>query len=219
MRKILLISTILALVSANTAETMASVWKLFQNWSTFSPQADFWYYTLLQLQDDTSDTSSDCIVKYGELDTLLTTTYTEITTLDDPSDAYSADYKLGIETKGNGSPTPFGFAMYKALKYTDVVLEGVDLYEKCKIEDYMLALGYSITSVTGAIQIAISFAYRYWPQSDEEKANYASLDAAVDANDAAAAGSAFGYWFKTLLQTELASEHDTTTYYDFIGYI
>ena len=53
--------------------------------------------------------------------------------------------------------------MYKFLKYSDVLIDGVDLWEKCSVRDYMLTVGYSLTSVTGAIQLGVSFAYRIWP--------------------------------------------------------
>ena len=153
MRTILLISFLSAIVSGSvvTAETMASVWKLFSNYGSITNKIEFWNYFLLQLQDDTTDTLSDCITKFEDIEVLLTTIDTEINTDTDPSTAGSDDYVNGLSSKGNGSPTVFGFWVYKALKYTDVLIEGVDLFDKCHAKDYMLSFGKSVTSVNGAI--------------------------------------------------------------------
>ncbi len=107
--------------------------------------------------------------------------------------------------------------MYKILKYSDVVVDSVDLYALCNAKDYMLALGKSVTSVNGAIQLTVSTLYRLFGTDDA--ANYETLSNAVTATDIPTAGTSFAFFIKGLLQTELPTETDATTFYDFVGYV
>ena len=167
MRFILLGAIMASLVTATGS--MYSLIELFQAWGTASQDSDFWYYLVLGLQED-DDTTSDCMSSYDDLSALALDVQTKC--------ADKTDYEAGFATKGNGQSTNFGFAMYKVLKWTDVLILGVDLWEGCSIKDYMLSVGKGVTSVNGAIQLAISFMYRFFA-SDDEAANYQDLSDAV----------------------------------------
>ncbi len=184
---------------------MTALKELFTNGKTMMTSGEFWKYALLGMQGDKADLTTDCLENY---DTYLEL-YNEVLAIT----ADSTEYAQGISEKGNGATLPghtdpgsaAGFWMYKALNYSDIIMQAVDVYSGCRLDYYMLSLGRTTTSVSGALNTGVNLAWRGLVVPEEDAEIYRQISTAVTNMDKAAAGDGFGQFLAALLMTETPS--------------
>ena len=130
--------------------------------------------------------------------------------------ADNTEYSAGLTEKGNGTANDIGFIMYTIELWTDPFIAFPELWEKCYIPDYMLAVSKPVTSVSGLIDFGTTFFWRFF--SDEDAILYGELSQAVTDGDAAVSGAKMGTFLKELFKTSIQEATSTATYEE-VGYI
>ena len=72
----------------------------------------------------------------------------------------NTDYAAGLTEKGNGIATDAGFWIYKIMHIGDVVIDSVEIFSNCKLENQLLSVGKTVTSVSGALNTVTNFFWR-----------------------------------------------------------
>ena len=183
----------------NTA--ISALTDLFTTGSSLWSDFEFWEYFVLSVQEDPDDIYSTCFETFEEFKTLALDVMTLV--------ADMTDYRAGIAAKGNGMyigsnyGNDFGYYMYQANKFIDIGIEFTDVWGACSIDYFVLSLGRSVTSVSGALNTGINIFFRLYSNDAEDTAIYTAMSNAVTDNDAAAAGAAFGHWWVAFLMTDI----------------
>ena len=107
---------------------------------------------LLQLQKDTTNTSSDCMVGF---ETLKTTYNQLVSNLES-----DAEYVAGLQAKGQGSGTSYGYAIDKFESYVDMATVSTNLFNECDIEYYLQAVSKAVSNVAGFVNQGINTYFR-----------------------------------------------------------
>ena len=114
-------------------------------------------------------------------------------------------YSAGRAAKGNGVGTEVGYYMDMVTQYLDLVVEITNVYNQCKIDYIMQAIGPWFTSLSGFLGALTSMLEVII--SEDEVPTYTGISAAVYAGNQGSAGNWLGIWFKHAINVEL---QDTT---------
>ena len=189
--------------TAYAVEDITAIGQLIAQWDTFFTDFDFWYYFILELQFDTGADYTSCVEKFNDYRTLYNEMFVK--------NLNKIDYNTGINTKGNGSSTDAGFEIYKILNWIDVAIQGTEIWNGCNLENYMLAIGKSVTQVSAAFNQLTNLGFRL--TSDEDKVNFKKLSDAVRDSDKVAAGEAFGKFTRLFIMVENPTADEANEYY------
>lgn len=110
------------------------------------------------MQQDQGNTDSECITTFDEF----------IVLYDDIKDSVSSDveYYAGLAEKGQGAGSSYGFAIDKAQRYIDAAIFGVNVFNYCDIDYYLVSLGKALGSSSGAVNQGVNLFYRFFSSED-----------------------------------------------------
>ena len=145
---------------------------------------------MLNLQKDTTNTSSDCMTGY---DTLQTTYNQLLTNLQS-----DASYIEGLQAKGQASGTDAGYMISKIENYIDMATVSTNVFNECNLEYYMQALSKATSNVAGFVSQAINTYYRL-----QESTVYSEMQTAFVAEDVDTSAALLGTFVKDFLQAEI----------------
>ena len=129
----------------------------------------FWRATLLNMQQDTGNTGSECITTFDEFTVLVNDIINET--------ADSAAYYQAMIDKGQGSGSEVGFMLEKGQRYIDSAIFGVNVFNYCDLDYYLISVGKSLGSASGAVNQFINLGYRFF--SAEDQLNYYNMSVAI----------------------------------------
>ena len=178
----------------------------------------FWRATLLNMQQDPGNEQSECIVTFDEFTVMMNDIISET--------ADSASYYAGLAAKGQGSGTEVGFLLEKGQRYIDSAIFGVNVFNYCDLDYYLVSLGKSLGSASGGVNQLVNLGYRFFSYEDQE--NYYNMSVAITYNtmdcdgDAACetkkgtsvvdTGSALGVFLSALLSVQVPDTTSTSSY-------
>lgn len=154
------------------------------------------------MQQDPGNEQSECITTFDEFITLM-----DGITASALSDV---DYYKGLLEKGQGTGSPYGRAIDKGQGYVDAAIFGVNVFNYCDLDYYLVSLGKSLGSSSGAVNQVVNLFYRFFSQ--EDAANYYKLSVAIIEKNTDDAGEAMGIFLALLLMTEVPDTTTTTSY-------
>mmetsp|Transcript_17542 Transcript_17542/g.22237 ORF Transcript_17542/g.22237 Transcript_17542/m.22237 type:complete len:176 (-) Transcript_17542:224-751(-) len=139
---------------ANGADaTIQEVLNIFS--SGFLSDTQFYKGLLLNMQRDSGNLNTDCVVGYDDFLTLYANLKTELQT--------DVSYYASLKGKGQGDGSAFGFQLSKGSKYIDLLASGINVYNQCDVDYYMRALSKATSNVSG---IANQLVNIYWRTDD-----------------------------------------------------
>ena len=176
---------------------MAALLEFWDKKELFLNDLDFYRSMLLNLQQDPTNTNSQCITTFDEFIILANTLKAGI--------ADDASYYAGLAEKGQGSGTEVGLAIDHAQKYIDGVIFGVNVFNYCDLDYYLVAVGKSVGSASGAVNQLVNLFYRFFSWDDQ--VNFYNMSVAVYEEDVETVGETMGKFLAALLMVEVP---DTT---------
>lgn len=156
----------------------------------------------MYMQTDQGNETSDCIVTFDEFIVLAQELKEKNGDLQAYLDAFQA--------KGQGSGTEVGFLIENSQRYIDIAIFGVNVFNYCNLDYYLVSIGKSTGSVSGAINQGVNLFWRL--VSEEDMRTYYDLDVALIQNDIETAGQKFGTWISALLQVEITTNTESSSY-------
>ena len=162
----------------------------------------FYRRTLLYMQQDEGNTESECIVTFDSFIDLMNQIFA-----DTESDV---DYYAGLAAKGQGSGTEYGFLIEKGQRYIDAAIFGVNVFNYCDLDYYLVSLGKSLGSSSGAVNQVTNLFWRFF--STEDQLNYYNMSVGITENDTDAVGQAMGIFLSALLSVEVPDTTTTSSY-------
>lgn len=159
----------------------------------------FWQTFLLNLQRDTTNTSSDCMSGFSDLEAL----YNEL-------QAYIVDdtaYLAGLAEKGLGAGTEFGYMMDKGEKYIDLAISSTNVFNECDIKYYVNAVTLALSNVSGLVNQIVNTVWR-----SQDTSMYADMQTCVANSDSDACAALLGQFVKEFLQAEIPDKSSATSY-------
>lgn len=163
---------------------------------------NFYRRTLLYMQQDPGNETSECITTFDSFIDLMNQIFA-----DTESDA---DYYAGLAAKGQGSGTEYGFLIEKGQRYIDAAIFGVNVFNYCDLDYYLVALGKALGSSSGAVNQVTNLFWRFFSVEDQE--NYYNMSVGITENDTDAVGQAMGYFLSALLSVEVPDTTTTSSY-------
>ena len=163
--------------------------------------SDWTFYRnfLMQLQRDTGNETTDCIVAFDDMESM----YADLSTsLQDDTEYYA-----GLAAKGQGEGTQVGYAMDKFTKYIDMTTAFTNVYNNCDVDYYAIALSKATSNVSGFANQAVNI---YW--RTQEEAVYEDLEDALTSGDQSETAAALGQFVKDLLMAEIPDASSASSY-------
>ena len=117
----------------------------------------FWRRTLLYMQEQPTE-SSECITTFDEFIVL----YSELK----DSVASDAEYYAGLAAKGQGAGSDYGFAIEKGQQYIDAAIFGVNVFNYCDLDYYLVSTGKALGSASGGVNQFVNLFYRFFSDDD-----------------------------------------------------
>ena len=112
--------------------------------------------------------------------------------------------------KGQGAGTDVGFLIDKYQSYLDSVIYSVNVFNYCDLDYYLMAIGKSLGSATGAANQLVNLAYRYFSYEDAQ--NYYEMAIALEAEDTFTIGKCTGTFLSKLLMVEVPDTTELSSY-------
>lgn len=140
----------------------------------------FWRTVLLNMQQDTGNEASECITTFDAFNVLVDDIIADT--------ADSVSYYQGLAEKGQGSGTEVGFMLEKGQRYIDSAIFGVNVFNYCDLDYYLVSLGKALGTASGAFNQVVNLGYRFFSYEDQE--NYYNMSVAIGYNTADCAGDA-----------------------------
>lgn len=135
-------------------------------------------------------------------------------------------YYQGLAEKGQGSGTEVGFLLEKGQRYIDSAIFGVNVFNYCDLDYYLVSLGKSLGTASGAFNQFVNLGYRFFSFEDQE--NYYNMSVAISYNttdcdgDATCetakstsvkdVGQAMGFFISALLSVQVPDTTSTSSY-------
>ena len=171
---------------------------LFRTGGTHLGTLTFWRTVLMYMQQDAGSTTSQCITNFDEFTALVQDVAANV--IDD------TQYIAGLIAKGQGAGTEIGFLIDKYQEYLDTVIYSVNVFNYCDLDYYLMAIGKSLGSKSGAANQLVNLGYRYFSYEDAQ--NYYEMSIAIEEEDTETVGKCTGTFLSKLLMVEVP---DTTT--------
>lgn len=149
----------------------------------------FYRRTLLYMQQDAGNETSECITTFDEFITLFNESLSAVES--------DAAYYEGLAAKGQGSGTEYGFMIEKGQRYIDNAIFGVNVFNYCNLDDYLVSLGKSLGSASGFVNQVTNLFWRFFSTEDQE--NYYNMSVGITNKDTDAVGEAMGLFLSALL--------------------
>lgn len=89
--------------------------------------------------------------------------------------------------------------MADVVKYGELGIKSIDVYNQCNLDYYLIAAGNSFNSVSGFVNFSVNIVWRYFDTTTK----YDEWAAGLAAHDYNAVGESFGTFFKDMFATEL----------------
>ena len=163
---------------------------------------NFWRTTLLNMQNDTGNEFSECVVTWDEFNTL----YQSIT----DKWADDASYLEGLAEKGQAEGTTAGFYIAKGQAYIDMGIMAVNLYNYCDGMYYLQAVSKAVGSSSGAVNQFLNLGYRFF--SEEDALNYYNMSVGIMQEDSDAVAIALGTFLKRFLMVDIPEVTTESSY-------
>lgn len=141
------------------------------------------------MQENTFNTRTNCMQAYDSYDSYFMRAEVET--------KLSTEYYDARKEKGNGIGTEWGFEATNFLKYNDVLVNAFNVYFNCNLDYYLINLGVSLTSVSGASNFVINGVWRIFTE------DYRLLSESIIERDHQLVGRLIGMWFKESLQVQI----------------
>lgn len=113
--------------------------------------------------------------------------------------------------KGNGVGSSLGKTMKNVEKYMAIYVKAADVYNQCDLDYYMIAIGDSLTTVSGFANFSVNFLWRWLAEDDL----YDDLADGLAAKDFREVGRDMGTFIKILTAAEIP-DADLDLGYSFI---
>jgi len=181
---------------------MAVFGQFYEKMDLFVYELTFWRQVLLFLQQNPGNTNSECIVTFDEFVVM----FNDIVAGTDSD----VSYYQGLSEKGQGAGTEYGFAIDKAQRYIDGAIFGVNVFNYCDLDYYLVSLGKSLGSSSGAVNQVTNLAYRFFSRDDQ--LNYYNMSVAITEEDVETTGQCMGTFLSALLMTEVPDTTTTSSY-------
>ena len=165
---------------------------------------EFWRYALMYMQQDQGNTTSQCITTFDDWTELVQDLLASI--VDD------TEYIAGLIAKGQGSGTNVGFIIDKGQSYLDAFIYSVNVFNYCDLDYYLMAIGKSVGSASGASNQLINLLYRFF--SSEDSLNYFEMSVALTPGDSdtQVVGKCVGKFLSKFLMVEVPDTAATPSY-------
>ena len=72
------------------------------------------------------------------------------------------DYIKGLKEKGQGPGSSYGRAIDKGQGYIDAAIFGVNVFNYCDLDYYLVSLGKGLGSSSGAVNQVVNLFYRFF---------------------------------------------------------
>lgn len=131
-----------------TTPNVAALMEFFADISYFAFELTFWENFMANMQVNTDNFESNCILQIDEYVELYRDIYQETRT--------NIFYVDGVNRKGAGTPTDYGFWLDVITQYADLVVEMANLYEICSLDYIMQAFAPIFTSLSGFLEFCTS---------------------------------------------------------------
>ena len=99
----------------------------------------------------------------------------------------------------------------------DVVIDSVEIFSNCKLENQLLSVGKTVTSVSGALNTVTNFFWRNFSTQQSDKDLYSKISTAATNVDAINGGAGFGEFMRLLLMTDIPNPQGDIEYYEYIN--
>ena len=162
----------------------------------------FWRATLLYMQADQGNESTECVETYDTYVSLMSNITTSVAT--------DANYLAGLAAKGQGAGSEVGFVVDKGQKYLDLLIYGVNVFNYCDFNLYLQSWGKALGSSSGFVNQLINLGFRFF--SEEDSLIYYEMSVAMMNHDVVTTGYGLGKFFKAFFAVEVP---DTTTVADY----
>ena len=86
-----------------------------------------------------------------------------------------------MAAKGQGQGSDVGFLLEKGQRYIDSAIFGVNVFNYCDLDYYLVSLGKSLGSASGAVNQVINLGYRFF--SADDQLNYYNMSVAIRYNE------------------------------------
>ena len=181
---------------------MGVLFDLWEARDTYFSDQSFWRTVLLNMQNDTTNTASECIDTWDDFMTLTSSIESQWAT--------DASYLAGLVEKGQADGTNVGFLIAKGQAYVDLGIMGVNVYNYCDGAYYLQGISKAVGSASGAVNQGLNFLYRFF--SEDDALNYYNMSVGLMQNDSTAVATAFGTFLKRFLMADIPEVTTDTTY-------
>ena len=165
--------------------------------------ATFQQQFLLNLQRDTTNTDSDCMAGYTQLQNTYAALVSNLES--------DADYLAGLQAKGQADGTTYGYALDRFESYIDMATVSTNLFNECDIDYYLMAVSKAVSNVAGFINQGIN---TYWRL--QESTVYDQMETAFTAVDATTSAQLLAEFIKDFLMAEIPDK-SAAGYYQSVG--
>ena len=162
----------------------------------------FWRATLLYMQADQGNESTECVTTYDTYVSMMANITTNVAT--------DANYLSGLAQKGQGTGSEVGFIIDKGQKYLDLLIYGVNVFNYCDFNLYLQSTGKALGSSSGFVNQLINLGFRFF--SDEDALVYYDMSVAMMSRNVELVGNGFGKFLKAFFSVEVP---DTTSVADY----
>jgi len=130
------------------------LFKLFKESPEYARKYEFWEGLLLNLQEDRTDVSSECVTMLAEYNSIFLTVQNYANN--------ESNYKKALIAKGkaNGG-NKVGYWVNSIAKYSDIFVKSFDVYNTCDLDYYMIGMGTNFTTVQGGVDFIVSCLWLY----------------------------------------------------------
>ena len=198
---IIALAALLGIVQAQTS-SMSVMLDLWRERNEYLNELGFWRNTLLYMQDDDGNTSSQCITTFDEFIVLQNGIAAKLAT--------DVDYYAGLAAKGQGTGSEAGFYIDAGQKYFDVVIYGVNVFNYCDFNLYLKAIGKAFGSSSGMVNQFINFFWRFFGYDDS--VIYYDMSVAMMYKNKEVTGQQFGKFLKLFLMVTTPEATDAPSY-------
>ena len=181
---------------------MAVFFEFYEAKDNFIYDLAFYRRTLLYMQQDQGNEESECIDTFDDFIELMNQIFADTESSD--------DYYAGLAAKGQGAGTEYGFMIEKGQRYIDAAIFGVNVFNYCDLDYYLVSLGKSLGSASGAVNQFTNLFWRFF--STEDQLNYYNMSVGITENDTDAVGAAMGNFISALLTVEVPDTTTTSSY-------